>query len=380
MRIAHLADVHLGFRRYAAMTPEGRNQREADVSAAWLAAVDGIVAAAPDLIVAAGDVFDSARPGNLAMRDAVVGVQRLRKVAPVLIVAGNHDEPKVDVGSPLLVLAQVGAKVVLKAEYVRLPALNTTVLCVPDQHIRRVQLQPNKDAGTHLLLAHGSVGGSLAAVADVLDPSAISEEFRYTALGDYHVAQEIRRDVWYSGSLDFVSSDPWREISGPAKGWLLVDTNEDSVTLNPVPTRTHIDLPKIDASGLDGQQLTAAILANIAATDPSQAVVRQVVTECFRGTKSGLAWRELRKASAPMLAWQLDITTAEQVQQALVPDDAPDWIHELEAEDEPLPDTPDEDCARRVAAIEAAADRGDLEALYEIVDQQNAAPAKAAAA
>ena len=34
MRLIHISDLHLGFRRYQRLTPTGINQREADVAAA----------------------------------------------------------------------------------------------------------------------------------------------------------------------------------------------------------------------------------------------------------------------------------------------------------------------------------------------------------
>jgi DNA repair exonuclease SbcCD nuclease subunit len=57
VRIAHLADLHLGFRQYHRLTPGGINQREADVANAFRAAVDGLIAARPDVVLFAGDIF-----------------------------------------------------------------------------------------------------------------------------------------------------------------------------------------------------------------------------------------------------------------------------------------------------------------------------------
>ncbi|MEX1051444.1 MAG: metallophosphoesterase, partial [Gemmatimonadales bacterium] len=78
MRIAHLADLHLGFRQYARQTPQGINQREADVANALRAALDDVIAAAPDLILIAGDVFQHVRPTNAAILYAFQQFSRLR--------------------------------------------------------------------------------------------------------------------------------------------------------------------------------------------------------------------------------------------------------------------------------------------------------------
>ena len=45
MRLAHLADPHLGVRQYHRQTPSGINQREADVARAFRLAVDGVIGA-----------------------------------------------------------------------------------------------------------------------------------------------------------------------------------------------------------------------------------------------------------------------------------------------------------------------------------------------
>ena len=49
---------------------------------------------APDLVLHTGDVFDALMPGHRAMRQAVDALQQLAEVAPVVVVAGNHDHPR----------------------------------------------------------------------------------------------------------------------------------------------------------------------------------------------------------------------------------------------------------------------------------------------
>ena len=63
-RLAHLADLHLGFRRYERTDPTGQNQREADVAATWRTVTSQLIDAAPDVIVIAGDLVHTPRPSN----------------------------------------------------------------------------------------------------------------------------------------------------------------------------------------------------------------------------------------------------------------------------------------------------------------------------
>ena len=46
MRLAHLADVHLGFRQYHRLNAQGINQREADVAAAFRTAIEQVIVTA----------------------------------------------------------------------------------------------------------------------------------------------------------------------------------------------------------------------------------------------------------------------------------------------------------------------------------------------
>ena len=57
MILAHLADLHLGFRAYERAVG-GQNMREGDVADAFLRAVEEIVRVSPDVILIVGDLFD----------------------------------------------------------------------------------------------------------------------------------------------------------------------------------------------------------------------------------------------------------------------------------------------------------------------------------
>jgi exonuclease SbcD len=97
VKLAHIADPHLGIRQFHRQTSGGINQREADVAAAFKAAIDGVIAQRPDAVVVAGDLFHSVRPTNAAIVFAFRQFQRLRDAlpgAPLVLIAGNHDTPR----------------------------------------------------------------------------------------------------------------------------------------------------------------------------------------------------------------------------------------------------------------------------------------------
>ncbi|WP_159929494.1 MULTISPECIES: exonuclease SbcCD subunit D C-terminal domain-containing protein [Nocardia] len=83
-RVFHTSDWHLG-------RQIGRHRRDAEFDAV-LNEIGSIAADfAPDLIVHSGDLFDGHRPSLDDMRRAALALRRLGDIAPVVVVAGNHD-------------------------------------------------------------------------------------------------------------------------------------------------------------------------------------------------------------------------------------------------------------------------------------------------
>jgi DNA repair exonuclease SbcCD nuclease subunit len=80
MRIAHLADIHI------------QDRRRDEYAAVFARLYESLRKEAPDIIVVAGDVFDNkmrATPHNL--EDVATFLTSLADVAPVVLIAGNHD-------------------------------------------------------------------------------------------------------------------------------------------------------------------------------------------------------------------------------------------------------------------------------------------------
>src|SRR5947208_835480 len=97
MKLAHLADLHLGFRQFDRQTPKGANQREVDVAEVCKRAVDDMLEQKPELIVVAGDLFHSVRPTNAAILYCFRQLHRLRTGlpgTPIVVIAGEHDTPR----------------------------------------------------------------------------------------------------------------------------------------------------------------------------------------------------------------------------------------------------------------------------------------------
>lgn len=86
VRVLHTSDWHLG------VTVRGES-RAPDHDAVIAEIVDIARAAQPDLIVHTGDLFDGHRPPMLEFGRAIRALRALEEVAPVALLAGNHDSP-----------------------------------------------------------------------------------------------------------------------------------------------------------------------------------------------------------------------------------------------------------------------------------------------
>ncbi len=297
MKLAHIADAHLGIRQYYRQTSAGINQREADVAQAFRATINDVIAARPDAVAIAGDLFHSVRPTNAAIVFAFRQFQRLREAlpdAPVILIAGNHDTPRsAETGSILRLFEELGVDVAVdEARRLVYPELDLMVLAVPHQALvsgERPTLRPEGNERYRVLLLHGEIEGVYPGDRSGADYGGVqigarelkSTEWTYVALGDYHVQYQVDERTWYAGALEYVSPNFWgdrrleRELglgkepsrTNPGeggKGWLLVDLETGKVERRPIPwARAVLDLDPVEAAGLSAPALDAQIAERI---------------------------------------------------------------------------------------------------------------------
>lgn len=212
-----------------------------------LAELVGLAAAhSVDLTVVAGDIFDHASPTPVAEQIVWRALLDLSEIAPVLVVAGNHDHPaRLDAVAPILSRAGVtvlgaprgpddGGVVDLRAIGVKaamLPFVSERGIVRvehimgydPDQHageyeerMRRVidALTADMTSDTvnivvsHLTVHGGQAGGGEHIFGYAIPASLFPGHLSYVALGHLHRQQKMAHPtaVWYSGSplqLDF---------------------------------------------------------------------------------------------------------------------------------------------------------------------------------
>src|ERR1700710_558354 len=86
-RILHISDWHVGAALY-------RCDRSGDHETVLDETIALAREHAPDLVIHTGDVFDALMPGHRAMGQGVDALQRRAEAAPVVVIAGNHDHPR----------------------------------------------------------------------------------------------------------------------------------------------------------------------------------------------------------------------------------------------------------------------------------------------
>ncbi len=278
MKLAHLADLHLGFRQYDRQTPRGGNQREADVAEAFRRAVDDLLEQRPDLIVFAGDIFHSVRPTNPAILFLFQQLHRLRTGlpdAPIVMIGGEHDTPRsVETGTILRLYEALGVEVVVdQARHLTFSKLDCSVLAAPHQAMlqpERPALRPQRGTTLNVLLLHGQLpglgdqrgtaeyGGALVDQHD-LAPA----QWDYVALGHYHTAQQIATNAWYPGSIEYVTPNPWGQLQDEeeqgrrGKGYLLVELPGSRVTWQLVFDVSRATARDLDHAAIRGYKARA---------------------------------------------------------------------------------------------------------------------------
>jgi len=319
MRIAHLADIHLGYRAYNRVTRQGLNCREADVFNAFRQALAKVVEIQPDLIVIAGDLFHSVRPSNLCIERTFAEFVELRtrSEAPIVLIGGNHDSPRsVETGCILDLFQNIPRTFVVHRGYsaVEIPELAATVFCLCHSTIEVIsslKIEPNPSSRYNVLAVHGTLEGIGQSFYDTVPPITRSlvlrDDWDYIALGHYHINEKLADNAYYSGSTEFTSFNIWQETERP-KGFIEFDLDERRlVGFHEVDTRDVVDLRPVDGDGLSGGELDGLIRARLEGVrgGHEEKILRLVVQNIPRAIIPDLDYRAIRQFRSEALHFDL---------------------------------------------------------------------------
>ncbi|MEN6372811.1 MAG: exonuclease SbcCD subunit D [Armatimonadota bacterium] len=309
MRVAHLADVHLGYRAYNRVTRQGVNLREADVFNVFRQAMRKVVEIQPDLIVIAGDLFHVVRPSNLCIETTFKEFMKLRSEtkAPVVLIGGNHDSPRsTDTGCILDLLLNVPGVYVANNDYrgISIPEIDTTVFCLCHRALAGLsglKIEPDPASHYNVLAVHGTLEGISRNFYDVTQPitraQIMHDGWDYIALGHYHLYEKLADNSYYSGSLEYTSFNIWEETNKP-KGFIEFDLDERKlVKFHKTSPREVIDLRAVDAEGLTAAEINQLIQMRVEGIPGGhkEKVVRLVVDNVPKSVIPDLDYQSIRR-------------------------------------------------------------------------------------
>jgi DNA repair exonuclease SbcCD nuclease subunit len=195
-----------------------------------------------------------------------------------------------------------------------------TITAVPDSCATQIT-KPDASADLNVLVIHGEVpglGNWEPPLKDTVDPDELERMgWDYVALGHYHVCAQVGPQMWYSGSIEYTSTDPWgelrkqNELGVPGKGYLLVEPPCAPVFRPIGPTRRFVDLPPIEGTDKSAAELDAEIASRVAEIDIDGAAVRLLVREVRKDVRRGLNYRQLNEWKGRALNFQLDLRRCE---------------------------------------------------------------------
>jgi len=227
--IAHLADLHLGYRQY------GLIEREDDLYEVFEEAVNKIIEEHARIVVISGDLFNSPRPPIRALYHVKKNLEKLRsRGIDVFCILGDHDLPRrAGEYSPIMLfkdelLYHVNGKIVEResggATFI-ITGLDKAPITASDR-LREIAENLSKEIqakpGKRIFIAHVPIHG----ISGEFCLDDLPAGCDYYALGHEHIRKLIRKDsglAAYPGSIDILARDEIKEWKAEGKGFYLVD-------------------------------------------------------------------------------------------------------------------------------------------------------------
>jgi DNA repair exonuclease SbcCD nuclease subunit len=250
MRFLHIADIHLGNRRY------NLEERAQDFFRAWNdVLVRYAVPNKLDFVLIAGDFFNARKVDPQTMNHAMIGLQALRDAKiPVVAIEGNHDQHEaVSTFSWMRSLSQWGFLKLLEpsrdeegrlelvawnederaGSYIDIAGARifgshwygtsaNAAMGLLSEAVRRAR----QEGLFHILMLHTDVEGQLKRPIPALSVERLKELrslIDYVALGHTHKRFEVEGWAFNPGSLEACSIDEYRE----ERGFYLVEVDDE---------------------------------------------------------------------------------------------------------------------------------------------------------
>ncbi len=265
MRIAHLADTHLGYRQY------NLEEREKDIYDVLEEIGDKIIEEKVDIVIHSGDLFDSSRPTTQTYYVFKNFLKRLDGKTKFFAVLGDHDRPKARGMAPhklfddqIQTLGTTGTaehkEVEINGERILLVGIsNLTRSYTPLLTDELNKLEKIERTCPSILVLHQAIDQFLPFEdAWEIAFTSLPKTFDYYAMGHLHTkikASVGEGELAYPGSSEIIRSDEIPSWQKSGKGFFIVDIEDGDIEVNDVNLeriRPQIKV-KINNSNLDSE-------------------------------------------------------------------------------------------------------------------------------
>jgi len=326
MNILHVADTHLGYSAYRKATEESINQREMDNYYAFKQFIDYSIKSKPDLVLHAGDLFDSVRPNNRAITFAIRQILRLSKHdIPIVIIDGNHEHPKLrETGHIFSIFDHIdNVHPIYNAKYETLSFTinkeSLTVHALPQTSSKEEykenldEICPKSSSDYNIFITHGSVKGikefTMNEFNELIIPARyLNSDFDYIALGHYHKYTKLSKNAYYAGSTEALTFAD----AGNQKGFIELELIDKKLRQNFVhlKNRIMIDLNPIRCKDLTLDEIMGKIKGLITEIKPKDKVFRIKLEGIPSHIYRGIDFGEIKELSNEAVHYEIkaDIT------------------------------------------------------------------------
>ncbi len=320
MRIIHLSDTHLGFSDYNRIEPgSGINARELDVYNAFNQVIEHVLKTKPDVIVHAGDLFDSVRPSNRAILELFRQLSKLASAnIPVILVAGNHSTPRHPATGSIFRLIEFFPNVytacdgklkvveIGDAKFHLLPHAYDETMLSQNLH----QLAPDKGFRFNVLVTHAGIreiaGHYGAEFKDQTIPlSVLKRGFDYVALGHYHKFMKVTEQAYYSGSPERLS---FNEANDP-KGFIELNLGNGDPEFIPTNSRAMLHIA-INCLNLSATKIMREVNSQLGSGLTGK-IVRMTFQDVAADVYAGLDTSAIKRVAADAFHFEYEFTVTQ---------------------------------------------------------------------
>jgi DNA repair exonuclease SbcCD nuclease subunit len=244
VRIAHVADTHLGFRQY------NLDEREQDIYEVMDEIADKILEERAEIVVHSGDLFDSPRPTAQAYYAFKKFLAKIDGKVRVFSILGDHDTPKRR-GMPPQRLFDDKMQIIglTGGEYQILSIKGQDVLIAGISYVGRryrelliEELQKLDSIAARypvsILTLHQAIDKFFALEETYeLRMDELPRNFKYYAMGHLHSKGQAsfgNGELAYSGSTEIIRSTEIADWEKRGKGFYIVDIDGDNVNIKEV--------------------------------------------------------------------------------------------------------------------------------------------------